>query len=417
MSSSPNAPPLMSFTDLMALEPMKVGPSGQATDQNRFRSLAAAWAPGVRNTRSYGGHTMAQAVYAASKTVGKGYTVHNVHGNFSLAGLIDRPFIYTVQRIRDGDSFCTRLVTVRQSKEKGWGDAASRVDDASCSGICFTCICSFVNRHDDADEADVDPDYAHRQEESNLREKFRSVLGDKKPIDHRMAPGVDVPLYIALEDEKGLTDPCPGVSVRRVDMAAFNAPLASSPTYTRDYRQLQYYTTIGALPSIHEDPNLHFCAHIYAIDRNSLFAIAYALDIQDRLAKVASISISVIFHSAPRHLAFERPSSEGRSADDQQRWFCQEAGTDRAGSGRALHVSKIWDERGGDGAGARHVASTYQEGLLYVPRKSSSSPSISDAGGEHKAGGGLKGGSQEMPFLTKMSEEERLKLKRGNGKL
>lgn len=38
-------------------------------------------------------------------------------------------------------------------------------------------------------------------------------------------------------------------------------------------RNLKYYSVIGAMPSVREDPNMHACAHLYASDRNSLFVM------------------------------------------------------------------------------------------------------------------------------------------------
>jgi hypothetical protein len=54
------------FTELMALERI---------DDNTFLSIAKPWSPGNGN-RAYGGRMYAQAAYAASQTVGKGFVVH-----------------------------------------------------------------------------------------------------------------------------------------------------------------------------------------------------------------------------------------------------------------------------------------------------------------------------------------------------
>jgi hypothetical protein len=52
-------------------------------------------------------------------------------------------------------------------------------------------------------------------------------------------------------------------------MAAYN-----DPRKTLDRRQLQYYRVRGQMPSVLEDPNLHAAAHLYASDRNGLFAVS-----------------------------------------------------------------------------------------------------------------------------------------------
>lgn len=38
-------------------------------------------------------------------------------------------------------------------------------------------------------------------------------------------------------------------------------------------RSLKYYSVLGTMPSVGEDPNMHIAAHLYASDRNSLFVM------------------------------------------------------------------------------------------------------------------------------------------------
>lgn len=129
-------------------------------------------------------------------------------------------------------------------------------------------------------------------------------------------------------------------------MGEYNAALPPEK-----YRQLQYYTAIGAMP---DNLNLHACAHLYASDRNSLFLIANAHDIGDRFTGMGSVSHSVVFHVDSEGLRF--------SNGDEKTWFCQEAWTERSGGGRGLHSSKIWDRSG------RHVASTWQDGMVRAAK-------------------------------------------------
>jgi hypothetical protein len=70
-----------------------------------------------------------------------------------------------------------------------------------------------------------------------------------------------------VEKERG-PDPFPGLDMRKVDMTAYN-----SPRITLQRRQLQYYRLIGELPKSTDDPNIHAAAHLYASDRNGLFAV------------------------------------------------------------------------------------------------------------------------------------------------
>lgn len=65
--------------------------------------------------RIYGGLVVAQALWAATKTVDPLYTIHSLHAYFILGGDLDEPVRYEVDRVRNGRSFTTRRVSARQS--------------------------------------------------------------------------------------------------------------------------------------------------------------------------------------------------------------------------------------------------------------------------------------------------------------
>jgi acyl-CoA thioesterase-2 len=65
--------------------------------------------------RIYGGQVVAQALWAALKTVDEEFATHSLHAYFIRAGNIDEPVRLEVDRLRDGRSFCTRAVVARQS--------------------------------------------------------------------------------------------------------------------------------------------------------------------------------------------------------------------------------------------------------------------------------------------------------------
>jgi len=96
----------------------------------------------------------------------------NVTGFFILAGLVNVPFVYNVKTIRDGRSYCTRIVNVTQAEGKG---------------ICFTCTCSF--KREEESPLDV-------QEKIDLWEKYAVVLKGTKEEDWKEAPGMDVSWYV-----------------------------------------------------------------------------------------------------------------------------------------------------------------------------------------------------------------------------
>lgn len=63
----------------------------------------------------YGGHIVAQALKAATGTVGDGMSPHSLRAYFIRPGDSAQTVRYEVDRIRDGRSFCTRRVVARQS--------------------------------------------------------------------------------------------------------------------------------------------------------------------------------------------------------------------------------------------------------------------------------------------------------------
>ncbi|HEV7350383.1 MAG TPA: acyl-CoA thioesterase II [Telluribacter sp.] len=89
------------LTDLLTLEKI---------EENIFRgeNYKAPW------KRVFGGQVLAQALQACYQTVPEGRLVHSMHAYFILAGDINQPIIYDVDRIRDGGSFTTRRVIAIQ---------------------------------------------------------------------------------------------------------------------------------------------------------------------------------------------------------------------------------------------------------------------------------------------------------------
>jgi len=63
----------------------------------------------------YGGQIVAQALRAAGHSVDTRFLPHSLHAYFIRAGNATEPIRFEVDRDRDGRSFCTRRVVVRQS--------------------------------------------------------------------------------------------------------------------------------------------------------------------------------------------------------------------------------------------------------------------------------------------------------------
>ncbi len=63
----------------------------------------------------YGGQIVAQALRAASHTVGAEYRVHSLHAYFIRLGDATEPIRFEVDRVRNGRTFATRRVVARQA--------------------------------------------------------------------------------------------------------------------------------------------------------------------------------------------------------------------------------------------------------------------------------------------------------------
>lgn len=96
--------------------------------------------------RTFGGHVAGQSLVSAVRTVDPAFQVHSLHGYFLRPGDARAPSVYTVERIRDGGSFCTRRVSAIQHGETIFTMSASFQTDQS--GI----------EHQDAIPAAPDPE-------------------------------------------------------------------------------------------------------------------------------------------------------------------------------------------------------------------------------------------------------------------
>ncbi len=64
--------------------------------------------------RVFGGQVVAQSIHAAQLTTPDDRLMHSMHAYFLLAGDIDLPIVYDVERVRDGGSYTTRRVKAIQ---------------------------------------------------------------------------------------------------------------------------------------------------------------------------------------------------------------------------------------------------------------------------------------------------------------
>lgn len=64
--------------------------------------------------RVFGGHIIAQAMVAATRTMPANRVPHSIHVYFISPGLFEGDITYEVDLVRDGGAFCTRRVTASQ---------------------------------------------------------------------------------------------------------------------------------------------------------------------------------------------------------------------------------------------------------------------------------------------------------------
>lgn len=81
--------------------------------------------PVTDRQRAFGGQVLAQSLMAVQRTVEEDRTVHSMHGYFLRPGHTDKPMIFDVENLRDGRSFSSRRVLVRQNGAVVMGMSAS----------------------------------------------------------------------------------------------------------------------------------------------------------------------------------------------------------------------------------------------------------------------------------------------------
>jgi acyl-CoA thioesterase II len=158
--------------DLLDLEPLEVN-----LYRGRNRDLGSG--------RVFGGQVFAQALVAARRTVDEGREAHSVHGYFILAGDLDAPIVFFVDRLRDGKSFTTRRVTAIQHGQAIFNLSASfHVPEVG-------------HEHQSA-MPDVPPPESLAPELDLIREMadripepLRTVLTQDRPVDFRPVNPID----------------------------------------------------------------------------------------------------------------------------------------------------------------------------------------------------------------------------------
>ncbi len=259
--------------------------------------------------RVFGGQVLGQALSAAEHTVPDGRMVHSLHGYFLRPGDAKKPIVFTVDPIRDGQSFTTRrVVAVQDGRAIFSMEASFQVEEGGFDH-----------------QAEVMPDVPGPDELLSERELGRRYL-DSLPEAVRAA----VPRAIR---ERVLDDR--PIEIRPV------APLPPIRPPAAEPRRRVWFRANGALP---DRRAIHELVLAYASDFHLLGTALqpHAVGWLTPSLQIASLDHAMWFH---RRFRF----------DD---WMLYDLDSPSAQGGRGLAHGR-WFTR--DGV---LVASTMQEGLI-----------------------------------------------------
>ncbi len=265
-------------------------------EENLFRgqSLDLGWG------RLFGGHVLAQALLAAERTVPEDRACHSLHAYFLRSGDVDRPIVYTVDRIRDGRSFTTRRVVAVQKGK-----------------AIFNLSASFHGAEQGFDHHDVMPastDPGELLGEDRLAEAIAHLLPDKLA--------------------KAATRPRP-IEIRPVD------PLNPLKPELRPPHKQIWLRANGPLP---DDPRLHRHLLAYSSDFHLLVT-----SLQPH--GVSWLNPGMQVASLDHSLYFLRPFR-------MDEWLLYDIDSPSAHGARGLARGRLFNQRG------ELVATTVQEGLI-----------------------------------------------------
>lgn len=410
------------FSQLIALESLSSTspPSPRPDDDSlqSFLSISPSFAPGgpLGTGRSYGGHVLMQAAWAAAQTVhppsassatgaggaagagggagggvGKsGFLLHSISGNFLLPGKLNSKFEYRVKIIRNGKGIRVRGVEVFQESAT---NTKKQKEGEGGKEMFFIATCSFKLREHSQISVQQQEGEDFLEDDFYGEKLYGGVLkGKRDPMrDLEEVPGMDLTFYRKKileyedgEEGKGKHDAFPGLQCRKVDMREWNAT-----RHPMERRQLIFYRMIfdrekGEEKEKEEEEeegmnmNMQLCAHLYASDRNSLFIVANLFDLGDLFTNMSSLSHTVIFHAEEGEMQFgsaktststttttKRTKSPFHKANNNNnndggggRWFCMEVFGSRIHGGRAVHNCRIFNDEG------THIATCMQDGLI-----------------------------------------------------
>ncbi|KAI1780184.1 Thioesterase/thiol ester dehydrase-isomerase [Hypoxylon cercidicola] len=352
------------FQEVMSLVPLPSKAKNGST--KRYMSQRRAWSPesdiliasgkldparqnyhkSSQRQVAYGGHVYSQAGLAASRAFAemqvsqkdaprRKFGIHTIHGYFSEAGLVDRPFVYQVSTVAPNPGFHNLLVTARQPLSTSTNEAGDYFPLADAElplgPVCFNALVSF---------RPTVPSQ-HAAQELPPQRRFADVLNSRPPSEWDYAPHVDIAKTVEAYPMQS-AGTFPVVDMRKVDLSAFNEGKS-----LHERRELVLYRLLAPLPA--DEPDAHILTHAYEADRNGLLMVGNHVGFGHDFGRAVSLSYSFVVHVNPEDAVMSHGEDE---------WWIQEACFPRVEAGRGIIMSKIWSPKG------VHVATEYQDGII-----------------------------------------------------
>jgi acyl-CoA thioesterase-2 len=270
----------------------------------------------IGSPQVFGGQVLGQALVAASATV-EGRGAHSLHAYFLRRGDFNSPIVYEVDRARDGNHFSTRRVVAVQHGEQIFNMSASFQEPES--GLEHQLAMPQVPAPEDLrDLQSLLEDVLPR-----LPPDMRRILQQKRPFEFRPV------------------EPPPLLRPRSSSESVASPPASASP-----HRNF-WFRAVDELP---DDDALHRCLLAYVSDFYLLDTAMLPHGISHLQAKltIASIDHAMWFHRRAR-------------VDE---WLLYSTDSPSASGARAFARGSVFARDG------RLVASTCQEGLVRLPRRS-----------------------------------------------
>jgi len=251
--------------------------------------------------RVFGGQVLGQALTAASYTV-EDREVHSLHAYFLVAGDVNAPIVYEVDRARDGRSFSNRRVVAIQHGQQ-----------------IFNMTASFQVPEQGLEHADAMPEVPGPE-----------GLPDARELPPEIIEKVPEKMLRFLTHERPF-------EVRPVEPIQVVAPPKAAPV-----RHI-WIKTVDALP---DDPHLHRNMLAYVSDYQlvSTATLPHGIHFAEGNVQLASLDHAMWFHRPFR-------------MDD---WLLYAMESPNASGGRGFARGKLFARDG------RLVASTAQEGVVRV---------------------------------------------------